>query len=292
VSTFTLSFTGMSVGGCLKVIDLTIFDIPRLLGYRFFQYALLGGSLAAVVCGLIGLFLVLRKEAMIGDGIAHTTFGGIAIGLYLGIYPLLTALVVAVLSVFAVSYMRRKGLAQSDAAIAVMLAVGFSTGLIIISLAGGFNVELLSYLFGSILTVDTTDMIVVSSLAVFALLFVSIFYKELLAITFDEDAARMTGIPVGAISTVFNVLVAITIVLSIKVIGIILVAALLVLPGLSALQLNLSFRGTVLATVVFGMVSTLAGTFLSAIYDVATSGVIVFTAVLLFLLAVIYRRLE
>lgn len=264
----------------------------RLFGFQFFQNALLGGTIAALACAWVGLFLVLRKEAMIGDGIAHTAFGGIALGLFLGINPVLTALLVSVLAVLGISYMRRKGLAQSDSAIAVMLAVGFSMGLIIISLAGGFNVELFNFLFGSILTIDQTDLLIVASLGISTILILGIFYKELLSITFDEEGARLMGIPVKPLSLAFNLLVATTIVLSIKVIGVILVVALLVLPGLSALQLNLSFKGTTLAAIGFGILSMTTGIILSASYNVAASGVIVFTAAAIFIFTATYRRLE
>jgi zinc transport system permease protein len=252
-----------------------LIDIFRLFGFQFFQNALLGGTIAALACAWVGLFLILRKEAMIGDGIGHTAFGGIALGLFLGVNPIFTALLVSILAVLGISYMRTRGLAQSDSAIAVMMAVGFSAGLIIISLAGGFNVELFSFLFGSILTIDQTDLIIVS----------------LLSMTFDEEGARLMGIPVRSLSLAFNLLVAITIVLSIKVIGVILVVALLVLPGLSALQLNLSFKGTTLAAIGFGTVSMITGILLSSVYNVATSGVIVFTAAGIFLFTAIYRRL-
>jgi zinc transport system permease protein len=267
-------------------------DVFRLFGFQFFQNALLGGTIVALACAWVGLFLILRKEAMIGDGIAHTAFGGIALGLFLGINPILTALLVSILAVLGISYMKKKGLAQSDSAIAVMLAVGFSTGLIIISLAGGFNVELFSFLFGSILTIDQTDLIIVSILGISTILILGIFYKELLSITFDEEGARLMGVPVRLLSLTFNLLVAITIVLSIKVIGVILVVALLVLPGLSALQLNRSFKGTTLAAIGFGTVSMITGILLSAVYNVATSGVIVFTAAGIFLFTAIYRKLE
>jgi zinc transport system permease protein len=270
--------------------DLDILDLPRLLGYEFFQNALVGGTVVALACALIGLFLILRKEAMIGDGIAHTAFGGIALGLYVGVFPLGMALVVATISVLGISYMRRKGLAQSDSAIAVMLALGFSLGLIIISLAGGFNVELFSILFGSILTIDATDLAVVTVLGIITVAFVGVFYKELLSITFDEEASRLMGIPVGVLSTAFNVLVAVAIVLSIKVVGMILVVALLVLPGLTALQLGRSFRGTAVASVVFAVLAVFIGISLSAVYDVATSGVIVFTGAGMFLFTAAYKR--
>jgi len=280
----------MNVNGFSKMNELI--DIFRLFEFQFFQNALVGGTIAALACAWVGLFLILRKEAMIGDGIAHTAFGGIALGLFLGVNPILTALLVSILAVLGISYMRRKGLAQSDSAIAVMLAVGFSTGLIIISLAGGFNVELFSFLFGSILTIDQTDLIIVSTLGMSTILILGIFYKELLSMTFDEEGARLMGIPVKPLSLAFNLLVAITIVLSIKVIGVILVVALLVLPGLSALQLNLSFKRTTLVAVAIGIVSMTTGILLSAIYNVASSGVIVFTAAGIFVFTTIYRRLE
>ncbi len=262
-----------------------------MLGYRFFQFALLGGLIAAVACAWIGLFLILRKEAMIGDGIAHTAFGGIALGLFLGIDPILTALLISILAVFGISYMRKKGLAQSDSAIAVMLALGFSAGLIIISLAGGFNVELFSYLFGSILTISEKDLAIIALLGLSTTLFMIFFYKELLSMTFDEEDAKLRGLPVAPLSITFNILVAVSIVLSIKVIGIVLVVALLVIPGLSALQLHLSFKRTVLATISFAIISMVSGIFFSVVYNVATSGVIVFTAAAFFLFTVIYSRL-
>jgi zinc transport system permease protein len=266
-------------------------DPLQLLGYKFFQNALIGGGLAALACALIGLFIILRKESMIGDGVAHLSFGGIALGLFLGVNPLLTALVTAVVGVLAISYMRKHGLAQSDSAIAVMLAVGFSTGLILISLSGGFNVELFSYLFGSILTISNVDLTIIAGLSLTSLLLIGIFYKELLSITFDEEASRMTGIPVGLLENVFSVLVAVTIVLSIKVVGMILVVALLVLPGLTALQLGLSFKRTAIAAVSVGVFCVISGVFASALFNVATSGVIVFVLVSVFLTVSVYQRL-
>jgi len=270
-----------------------MFDyIINLLGYRFFQNALIGGSISALACSLIGLFVILRKESMIGDGVAHVSFGGIAIGLFLNVNPLYTALVVAVIAVLGISYMKRHGLAESDSATAVILAVGFSTGLIIISIAGGFNVELFSYLFGSILTISRTDMILVAILGVVSLLLVMVFYKELLSITFDAQASRLMGIPVDLLGNIFNILVAITIVLSIKVVGMILITALLVLPGLTALQLNTGFKVTAIMSVLFGVGSVILGIFASAILDVATSGVIVFTLVLVFIMVSVGSRIS
>ncbi|MEM0466939.1 MAG: metal ABC transporter permease [Candidatus Thermoplasmatota archaeon] len=274
----------------LLLANTVFLGILSLFEYQFFQYALLGGIISAIATGLVGLFLILRREAMIGDGIAHTAFGGIALGLLLGINPLITALFISVVAVFSISYMRKKGLAKSDAAIAVMLAVGFSTGLIIISIAGGFNIEIFSYLFGSILTITQVDLIIVSVLGIVSIIFFSFFKKELLLITFDEDNAKITGIPVRFFSICFNLLVAFTIVLSIKVIGVILVVALMVLPALAALQLKRSFTGTMVATLLCSSISVVGGILLSALYNVATSGFIVFIATSIFVGAAVGNR--
>lgn len=267
-------------------------DPLRLLGYRFFQNAIIGGSVAALVCALIGLFIILRKESMIGDGIAHISFGGIALGLFLGINPLITALITSVIGVLIINYIRRRGLAQSDSAIAVMLSIGFSVGLILISLAGGFNVELFSYLFGSILTISQFDLMIILGLGIISLLLIIVFYKELLSITFDEEASRLMGIPVNLLETGLSILVAVTIVLSIKVVGMILVVALLVLPGLTALQLNKGFRATSIISIIVGVLSVIIGVFTSALFNIATSGIIIFTLTAFFLSAAIYKHLE
>lgn len=278
----------MNAAGYSQMITANIID---LFSYQFFQNALIGGVIASVACASVGLFLVLKKEAMIGDGLSHTAFGGIALGLFLGINPLLTALGVSLLAVFTISYMRRKKIAPTDSAIAVMLAMGFSTGLIVISIAGGFNVDLFSYLFGSILTIDSMDLALISMLGSAVLLFVGIFRRELLSMVFDEEDSRIMGVPTRRLSIIFDLLVAITIVLSIKVIGTILVVALLVLPGLCALKLNLSFRSTIITAISFSVLSTLLGTIFSAVFKLAPAGVIVFVLVFFFFVTLIYKKL-
>jgi len=278
----------MNAAGYSQMVTANIID---LFSYQFFQNALVGGVIASVACASVGLFLVLKKEAMIGDGLSHTAFGGIALGLFLGINPLLTALGVSLLAVFTISYMRRKKIAPTDSAIAVMLAMGFSTGLIVISIAGGFNVDLFSYLFGSILTIDSMDLALISMLGSAVLLFVGIFRRELLSMVFDEEDSRIMGVPTRRLSIIFDLLVAITIVLSIKVIGTILVVALLVLPGLCALKLNLSFRSTIITAIGFSVLSTLLGTIFSAVFKLAPAGVIVFVLVFFFFVTLIYKKL-
>ncbi len=273
----------------------------ELLEYGFFQRALMGGAIAAIACAIVGVFILLRKEAMVGHGIAHVSFGGVAIGVYmvsLGIYvgsedtfPLVTALLVSVAAMLAITALRRRGIAESDAAIAMVTAMGFALGIIIISMADGFSVDLFSFLFGNVLTITWQELALTLVLGTVIVLFVLVFYKELLSITFDESAARLSGLPVRGLGIAFDVLVAFTIVMSIKVVGIILVSALLAIPGITAFQLRLSFRGTMLAAVAFGVLAVVLGIFLSAIYEVATSGLIVVVSLALLGIVALYVRL-
>jgi zinc transport system permease protein len=271
------------------------------LDYGFFQRALLGGTVAAVACAIVGVFILLRKEAMVGHGIAHVSFGGVAIGVYLvsiGVFfgsedtfPLVTALAVSVVAMLAITALRRRGIAESDAAIALVTALGFAAGIIIISLADGFSVDLFSFLFGNILTITWEELALTLVLGSVIILFVLVLYKELLSITFDEGAARLSGLPVNGLVIAFDVLVAVTIVMSIKVVGIILVSALLAVPGITAFQLRLSFRGTMLAAVVFAALAVVLGIFLSAVFEVAASGLIVVVSLVLLGVTVAYVRL-
>jgi zinc transport system permease protein len=279
----------------------TTSSLMELLGYGFFQRALLGGAVAAVACAAVGVFILLRKEAMVGHGIAHVSFGGVAIGVYMvsvGLYvgsedafPLIIALLVSIVAMLAITSLRRRGIAESDAAIAMVTAMGFSLGIIIISLADGFSVDLFSFLFGNILTITWQELAFTLVLGTVIVVFLVVFYKELLSITFDESAARLSGLPVNGLVIVFDVLVAFTIVMSIKVVGIILVSALLAIPGITAFQLRLSFRGTMVAAVAFGVLAVVLGIFLSAIYEVAASGLIVVASLILLGVAALYMRL-
>ncbi len=255
------------------------------------QYAVVGGTLAAATCAAIGLFMILRREALIGEGIAHVSFGGIALGLFIGVYPVYTALILSVIATLFITWLRRKGIANSDAAIGIVVAFGLSLGLVLLSLSGGFNVDLFTYLFGSILTIDTQDLATSVGLAAGVLVFLLVLHKEVLSITFDEKAARVSGIPVEKINFAFGILVALTVALSIKIIGILLVTALLILPGVAAMQLRLSFRGTMLFAIAASAVSVVAGVTISAVANIAASAAIIFVAMAVAAVTTVYSRL-
>ncbi|MGQ9583150.1 MAG: metal ABC transporter permease [Thermoplasmatota archaeon] len=271
--------------------DLSLSDLPSLLGYQFFQNALIGGTLASAACAAIGLFLLLRRQALIGEGLAHMSFGGIALGLFLGVYPIYTALLLSIAATIVITHLQRKGLAHSDATIGIVVSFGLSLGLVLVSLSKGFNVDLFSYLFGSILTMDAQDLVTSAVMAAAILIFVLILYKEVLYITFDERSARVSGVPVETIELSFNVLVAVTVTLSIKLIGILLVTGILIIPGVSALQLRSSFRGTMAAAVGVAVVSVVSGIIISALADLPASAMIIFSSMVAAVICAIYGKL-
>ena len=272
------------------ILESVFDDVFLLLGMSFFQRALVGGCVISMICAVIGLFVVLRKESMIGDSAAHISFGGIAVGLLLGIEPLLLAVVMSVAAVFGMDYMKKK-IAQADSAMAVMLALGFSMGLVAIGLSDGFSIAIMDYLFGSILTISDGDLLLIAALGASVLSIIFMLLKEYIAMTFDESSSKLNGIPAGLLSVIFNVMLAVTVVLSIKVVGVILVMALMVIPSLAALQLSLSFKRTLVAGISFAVVSTFIGIMLSAVVDLPAAGVIVFADFIMLMLLVAYKRL-
>jgi len=266
-------------------------DIFSMFDYAFFQRAFLGGVCAAILCSVLGVYIVLRRAALIGEGVAHLSFGGIALGLFLSIYPLDTALVLSLVGMLAISYMQRKKIVYSEMAIGIMISFGLGLGAVLASLAGGFSVDLFSYLFGSILTISNNDLALVLVLSAVVLVFVVVFYKELMYMTFDEQGARLSGVPVGVLDIAFNVVLAFTVVVSIKVVGSLLVSALLIIPASSAMQLSRSFRGTVGISLLLGLIAVQLGLVISFIYDVATGGAIVMLSIAIFLLCVLLKKI-
>ncbi len=266
------------------------FDIIAMFSYAFFQHAFIGGICAAILCSILGVFIVLKRAALIGEGVAHLSFGGIALGLFLSIYPLDSALVLSLIGIFVIAYMQRKKIVYSEMAIGIMISFGLGLGAVLSSLKGGFNVDLFSYLFGSILTITTEDTYMIIGLSAAVLAFVLLFFKELMHMTFDEPGARLAGVPTMLFDLAFNVVLAITVVVSIKVIGSLLVSALLIIPASSAMQLSKSFRGTVSISIILGVIAVVLGLITSFLYDVATGGAIVLFSIMIFLLCVGLKR--
>lgn len=265
-------------------------DIFWIFQYDFFQRAFIGGVCAAVLCSVLGVFIVLRRASLIGEGISHLAFGGIALGLFLAIYPLYTAMALALIGTLVIYVLNRKKIVYSETAIGLIFSFGLAFGAVLASLAGGFSLDLFAYLFGSILTITSQDLVIIIVLTSVVLTFVLIFYKEMIHMTFDEQGARLAGIPVLTFELAFNIMVAFTVIVSIKIVGSLLVTALLIAPAASAMQFSKSFRGTMLLATELGILSVVLGMLISFGFDVPTGGIIVLISLAIFSICVILKR--
>jgi zinc transport system permease protein len=262
-------------------------EIGDILNYEFIQRAILAGMLIAAISSILGVFLVLRRFSLIGDGLAHVTFGSVAVVMLIGVSPMyitLAALPLVMLSSLAILKLTRSKLIQGDAAIGIVSSIGIATGIILVSLSNGYNVDLFSYLFGNILTVTQTELIL--SLIVFIIVAaaVIIFYDDLFAVTFDEELARTMGVKTNRINLILFILTAVAAVLAMKVAGIMLVSAMLILPPLIALQLSLNFKMTIIAAVFFSILSVICGIITAFWLNLPAGGTIVISNIAFLLL--------
>lgn len=269
-------------------------NLLEILSYSFVQRALLAGTLIAVLCSLLGVFLVLRRMSLIGDGLAHITFGSTAVALALKLYSassLLVSLPVVLLSSLGILKLTEKAKLSGDAAIGIVSALGISAGIILASVGGGYNVDLLSYLFGNILAITSEEVWIAAGLFCLVMFLLVLFYHELLAITFNEELARISGVRTGIINAVLVLLTALSVVLAMKLVGIMLISSLLILPAASALQLARSFRSCMLLSALQGGGSVIAGIFLSFGSNLPTSATVVMINLFFFSGAFLLRRL-
>ena len=258
--------------------------------YGFVIRGVEAGVIVAVVAPLIGTFLVLRRYSLIADTLAHVSLAGIALGLLTGISPILSALGVTVAASLGIERLRETKQVYGESALALFLSGSLALATILLSLGKGFNTNLFNYLFGSIVTVTQTDVYTIAALAAAVVVTLGLFYKELVYITFDEESAQVAGIPVRRINIVLIILAALTISLSIPIVGVLLIAALVVIPVVTALQLRTSFAKTIFAAEVVSLFSVLAGIFVSFYLDLSTGGTIVLIMLGIFLAVFSVRR--
>ncbi len=229
------------------------------LQYSFIQKAFLAGSFVAVVCSVLGMFLVLRKMSLIGDGLSHVSFGAIALGLFFGVYPFYLAAPIVMFGSYLILKITEKAKVYGDAAIGIVSAVGIAGGVILASVSHGFNVDLFSYLFGNILSISATEVVLSILLSFLVLAVLYFYYWDLFSATFDEEYAKTTGIKTNFINTLLTLLTAVTVLLSVKMVGVMLVSALLILPAVTALQLARGFKTALLIGGVIALISVLLG---------------------------------
>lgn len=240
------------------------------------------GILVGAIAPLIGIFLVLRRYSLIADTLSHVSLAGVAIGLLLKVNPLITALAASTLSSVAIDRLRTSKKIYGESALSIFLSGSLALAIVLIGLAHGFNVDLFSYLFGSILTVRQADIYIILSLSIIIFILLIIFYKELVYISFDEEAATVSGIPVRLFNTLFIILAAATIAIAIPIIGILLISALLVIPVVTALQLKKSFKETLLWAEVISLISVVSGIISSFYLNISSGGMIVLIMLMIF----------
>jgi zinc transport system permease protein len=256
-----------------------------MLESEFMRLALAAGAIVGVLAPAVGFFLVQRRQSLVGDGIGHVAFAGVAAGILLGISPVLTALVAAVLGGVAIELLRTRGRTAGDQALALVFYTGIALGVVLVAQAGALNVGLFQYLFGSILTITRSDLALIAGLAALGLATIALLYRAFAAVIVDEEGARVAGVPIGSLNIALAALAAVTIALSMRVVGILLVAALMVLPVSAAGRVAWSMRSTLFLSTAIGLASALSGLTVSYYADLPPGGTIVLVAAAVYLVA-------
>ena len=251
-------------------------------GYAYMQRAMVAGVLVGALCAVIGVYVVLKGLAFIGAGISHASFGGVAIGVYLGINPIWSAIVFCILTAWGIGLTSRKGNVKEDPAVGVFFASTMALGILIIGLKEGYQIDLFSYLFGSILAVTMQDVWTTVVITALVLAGVIVLFKDLMFVAFDAEMAEVTGVPAGKLYFLLITMMALTVVMSIKVVGIVLVSALIVTPAAAAYQLTEKFRNMMWLAVVFGVGSCVFGLILSDLLRIASGATIVLLSTVIF----------
>lgn len=256
----------------------------ELFQYDFFLHALIAAVFTSISCGIIGTYIVSRRLVFISGGISHASFGGIGIGYFLGINPVISASVFSIISALGIEALSRKSELREDSLIGMMWSFGMAVGIIFVFLTPGYASNLMTYLFGDILTVTRFDILLMAILSLVIIIVFLLLYKEILFLSFDREYAKSQGIPVSSISFLLVSLVALTIVINIRVVGIILVISMLTIPQASANIISRDFKHIIFYSIGFAFLSSIIGLVLSYYIDIPSGATIIFTAIILFII--------
>ncbi len=256
-----------------------------LLSYSFFQNALLGSLFASIACGIIGSYVVIRRLVFISGGITHASLGGIGMGFYFGWNPILSAMIFSILSAFGIEWLSSRQGVREDSAIGSFWSLGMAVGIIFIYLKPGFAPNLSDYLFGNILTITKPDILYLAVLSLVLIIVFLLFGRQILFAAFDSDFAKTRNLPVNLIKYAMMMGIAITIVLSIRLVGIVLLMSILTVPQMTANLFTSNFVKMILLSILIGFVGCLVGLFLSAVLDVPSGVFIIFTQIIVFLVS-------
>lgn len=267
-------------------------QINEALQYGFIQRALIAGCFMALGCSFLGVFLVLRRFSLIGDGLAHVSFATVALGLLLQVQPLFVSIPLVGLASLLILKLNEKGSVYGDAVIGLVSSFGVALGVIIASVAGGFNVDLFSYLFGNILSISKLEVWMTAGISLAVALAIKLFYHDLFAITFDEEYAQVSGIKVRMVNRILILLTSLIVVLGIKIVGTMLVSSLIILPAVSALQLVRSFKAVITLAGFFAVISVIVGVFSSYIFNLPSGASIVMVNFIFFIAAFLLHKFQ
>lgn len=264
-----------------------MFDV---FNYSFIIRGFEAGIIIAIIAPLIGIFLVLRRYSLIADTLSHVSLAGVAIGLLAKLNPLITAIVAAVISSIVIERLRISKRIFGESALAIFLSGSLAVAIVLISLAHGFSVGLFNYLFGSITTVKQTDVFIIAALGVLVIGAIIAFYKELVYVTVDEEAAKVSGIPTKGINILLIILAALTVSLAIPIVGVLLIAALVVIPIVTALQMKKSFKQTIFIAEIISVFSVISGIITAFYLDLSPGGTIVLITIGIFIITTLLKK--
>ena len=254
------------------------------------QKAFIVGITVSLISGIVSVFVVLRKMSFIGAGISHAAFGGVAIGFFTGVNPVITAIIYSIAVALGIELVSRKGKVSEDASIGIFFASSIALGIVLISLSKEYTVDLFGYLFGNILAITDGEVVLSLLVATIVITVILLFLKEIFITTYNEEIARVSGISVRAVNTMFLIVLSTSIVICIKIVGIVLVSALLVIPGATAQLFAKNLYLMIATSCGIAVISTVLGLILSYEFDIAPGGSIVLTATAIFLLALLVKK--
>jgi len=261
------------------------------LQYEFMRNALMAGVLVSITCGIIGTFVVTNRIVFLSGGIAHAAYGGIGLGYFFKFNPVLGAIIFSLASALGMGIVHRKTRQRADTIIGVMWAIGMALGIIFVDLTKGYKADLMSYLFGSILAVPSSDLLIMLALDIVIILLVMLFYKELLAVSFDETFAAVSGVPVDAIYLMLVAMIALTVVMMMRVVGLIMVIALLTMPAAISGMLVKDMRKMMVLAIILGILFTTTGLWLSYSLNLTSGATIILVSGAAYLVTMVLKRL-
>lgn len=259
-----------------------------MLQYSFMRNALMAASLVALLCPLIGSFVVLKKYSMLGDTLSHSSFAGIALGIVFGFNPILSAFIFTASAGIIIELLRSKYEKYEELIMVIVLTLGVGIGITLVS-SGNVSTNIDSYLFGSILTVSKNDLYTILILSIISIITIFSLYHKLIYITFDEEGAKISGVNVKLINYIFMVLVSATVSVSLRIMGILVISSMIAVPVAASLQLNKNFKYTLIFSVIFGFIDTISGLILSLYLNAAPGGLIAVISVFVLIIVIIIK---